>query len=68
MNIPQPEERLFFRKCGVHSKKGRPMSKGNNNRGNKEAKKPKQVKPKASATADSNAGKASIVVAGKKIK
>ncbi len=44
------------------------MSKGNNNRGNKEAKKPKQVKPKASATADSNARKASIVVAGKKIK
>ena len=44
------------------------MSKGNNNRGNKEAKKPKQVKVKASATADSNAGKSPVIVAGKKIK
>jgi hypothetical protein len=44
------------------------MSKGNNRRGNKEAKKPKQVKPKALATSNSNAGKSSIVVAGKKIK
>lgn len=44
------------------------MSKGNNRRGNKEAKKQKQVKPKVSATADSRAGKAPIVVAGKKIK
>jgi len=44
------------------------MAKGNNKRGNKEAKKPKQVKPKISATADSNAGKAPLVVAGKKIR
>ncbi len=44
------------------------MSKGNNKRGNKEAKKPKKEKPKVSATANSNAGKAPIVVAGKKIK
>ncbi len=44
------------------------MSKGNNKRGNKEAKKPKKEKPKVSATANSNAGKAPVVVAGKKIK
>lgn len=44
------------------------MSKGNNKRGTKEAKKPKQVKPKVSATADSNAGKSGIIVAGKKVK
>jgi len=33
------------------------MSKGNNKRGNKEAKKPKQEKPKVSATANSGAPK-----------
>jgi len=44
------------------------MSKGNNKRGNREAKKPKQVKPKASASSDSNAGKARIIVGGKKVK
>lgn len=44
------------------------MSKGNHQRGNKEAKKPKQVKPKILATSNSNAGKSPIVVAGKKIK
>lgn len=44
------------------------MAKGNNKRGNKEAKKPKQMKPKASATADSKGGQSSIVVAGKKVK
>ncbi len=44
------------------------MSKGNNRRGNKEVKKPKQEKPKSSATADSRAGQSSIVMAGKKIK
>ena len=43
------------------------MSKGNNRRGNKEAKKPKKVKPKVLATANSNAGKSPIVVAGKKL-
>ena len=35
-------------------------------RGNREAKKPKQVKPKVSATAESNAGKP-LNVGGKKI-
>ena len=44
------------------------MSKGNNKRGNKEAKKPKKDKVKVSATADSNAGKPAMVVAGKKVK
>ena len=44
------------------------MSKGNNKRGNREAKKPKQEKPKVSATSDSNANKSLIVVAGKKVK
>lgn len=44
------------------------MSKGNNKRGNREAKKPKQEKPKKSAAADSNAGKATLQVGGKKIK
>ncbi len=36
------------------------MAKGNNQRGNKEAKKPKKVKEKISATADSNARKTTI--------
>lgn len=44
------------------------MGKGNNSKGNKEAKKPKKEKVKVSATSDSNAGKPSLVVAGKKIK
>ena len=44
------------------------MSKGNNKRGNKEAKKPKQVKPKVSGTADSNAGKPLNIGSGKKVK
>jgi len=43
------------------------MAKGASKRG-REAKKPKQEKPKVSATADSNAGKAPLVVAGKKIR
>lgn len=38
------------------------------NRGNREAKKPKKEKPKVLATANSNAGKATPVIAGKKIK
>ncbi len=33
------------------------MGKGNNNRGNKEVKKPKQGKPKVLATANSGAAK-----------
>jgi hypothetical protein len=44
------------------------MSKGNNRRGNKEVKKPKQEKPKPSATADSKSGQSTIVMAGKKVK
>lgn len=44
------------------------MSKGNNKRGNKEAKKPKQEKPKVSATANSGEGKPAISIAGKKVK
>lgn len=41
------------------------MGKGNNSRGNKEAKKPKQEKPKVYATANSNAGKP-LISPGKK--
>ncbi|WP_302622779.1 hypothetical protein SuNHUV7_24160 (plasmid) [Pseudoseohaeicola sp. NH-UV-7] len=44
------------------------MSKGNNKRGNKEAKKPKAEKPKVLATANSGASKASPVIAGKSVK
>lgn len=44
------------------------MGKGDNRRGNKEVKKPKQVKPKAHATVDSQAARPPIVVAGKKMK
>ncbi|MFB9230318.1 hypothetical protein ACFFUT_00785 [Pseudohalocynthiibacter aestuariivivens] len=44
------------------------MSKGNSKRGNKETKKPKQVKPKISATANSLAGRPALAIAGKKIK
>jgi hypothetical protein len=45
---------------------GQTMAKGKNS--NKEAKKPKQEKPKVSATANSNAGKPAISIAGKKVK
>jgi hypothetical protein len=49
--------------------KGLKMAKGNNSqRGNKEAKKPKQEKPKVSATATTVAGKPPITIAGKKMK
>ena len=44
------------------------MAKGNNKRGNREAKKPKAEKPKISATANSLAGKPTISIAGKKVK
>ncbi|MFD2741482.1 hypothetical protein ACFSUD_18070 [Sulfitobacter aestuarii] len=37
-------------------------------RGNKEAKKPKQDKPKVSATANSLAGKPALEIGGKKLK
>jgi hypothetical protein len=45
---------------------GQTMAKGKNS--NKEAKKPKLEKPKVSATANSNAGKPAISIAGKKVK
>jgi hypothetical protein len=44
------------------------MSKGNNSRGNKEAKKPKQEKPKPTATANAADGKPALSIAGKKVK
>ncbi|WP_255509589.1 hypothetical protein [Oceaniovalibus sp. ACAM 378] len=44
------------------------MAKGNNMRGNKEAKKPKQEKPKASAAANPLAGKPALSISGKKVK
>ena len=43
------------------------MGKGDSKRGNREAKKPKQEKPKVLATANSNAGK-DLTIGGKKIK
>lgn len=52
----------------VCQSKGKIMSKGNNQRGNKEAKKPKQAKTKAPATANAGASKPGIVVAGKQVK
>ncbi|MFT6074630.1 MAG: hypothetical protein ACJAZ1_001548 [Yoonia sp.] len=42
------------------------MAKGKNT--NKESKKPKQEKPKVSATANSLAGKPAVSIAGKKMK
>jgi hypothetical protein len=42
------------------------MAKGKNS--NNEIKKPKQEKPKVSATANSNAGKPAFSIAGKKVK
>ena len=45
------------------------MAKGNNRkRGNKEAKKPKQEKPKVSATANYLDGKPALAIGRKKIK
>ncbi|WP_286174207.1 hypothetical protein [Rhodobacter sp. NTK016B] len=43
------------------------MGKGDSKRGNREAKKPKQEKPKVLATANSNAGK-DLTIGGKKVK
>ncbi len=43
------------------------MSKGNRPHGNREAKKPKQVKPKVLATSNSRIGKDTPTVGGKKI-
>lgn len=42
------------------------MSKGNNKRGNKETKKPKQEKPKASASPVTGEAKSSLNLAVKK--
>jgi hypothetical protein len=42
------------------------MGKGNNNRGNKESKKPKKEKAKVSATANSLAAKPMLATAKKK--
>ncbi|MGY9056588.1 MAG: hypothetical protein ACKVGZ_13465 [Alphaproteobacteria bacterium] len=42
------------------------MTKGNDKRGNKEAKKPKKEKPRVLATSNSNAGKPPISLGEKK--
>ena len=55
-------------RSSVFAMKGNLMAKGNNKRGNKEHKKPKQEKPKVLATSDSSAGKSTVVMAGKKVK
>jgi hypothetical protein len=47
---------------------GHTMGKGNNNRGNKESKKPKKEKIKVSATANSLAAKPMLATAKKKLK
>ena len=44
------------------------MSKGNKQQGNKEAKKPKQEKPKVLATANAGAAKPTVNVGAKKAK
>ena len=44
------------------------MAKGNNKRGNKETKKPKQEKVKVAATANFGAGKSLTAAVGKKTK
>lgn len=44
------------------------MSKGDKQRGNREAKKPKKEKPKESAPVTAAGGRTPIVVAGKKLK
>jgi hypothetical protein len=54
-----PPVRLLFQK-------GKPMGKGNNKRGNKEAKKPKKEKVKISATSNSNLSKSSLLGTDKK--
>ncbi|WP_340107746.1 hypothetical protein [Pikeienuella sp. HZG-20] len=47
---------------------GKTMGKGNNKRGNKEAKKPKAEKPKVSATANTLAGKSVSSLGAKKMR
>ncbi|MDE2647353.1 MAG: hypothetical protein OSB31_02810 [Paracoccaceae bacterium] len=44
------------------------MGKGNNNRSNKETKKPKKEKTKVSATANSMSGKPAVTISNKKTK
>jgi hypothetical protein len=46
--------------------KGLDMGKGDNQRGNKEAKKPKKEKPKVLATANANVGKDAVNISNKK--
>jgi hypothetical protein len=46
--------------------KGQTMAKGKNSK--KETKKPKQEKPKVSATANSQTGKPALAIGGKKMK
>ncbi len=62
-NRSQAHAILVMDRCTL---KGRTMSK--NKKGNKEAKKPKQEKPKVSATANSLAGKPAVAIGGKKVK
>lgn len=50
------------------SNRGRYMSKGNKKHGNREAKKPKQEKPKIPATANSGVTKSQPVIGGKKVR
>jgi hypothetical protein len=64
--LPQPDLAILaLDRCTLE---GQTMSKGNNKRGNKEVKKPKQEKPKVSATANSLAGKPALAIGGKKVK
>ena len=56
----------LFPPVRLHFQKGKPMSKGNNKRGNKEAKKPKKEKIKISATSNSNLAKSSLLGTDKK--
>ncbi len=43
------------------------MGKGNNNRSNKEIKKPKKEKLKVSVTANSGVGKPNVIISQKKV-
>ncbi|MDA1238056.1 MAG: hypothetical protein O3A15_03805 [Proteobacteria bacterium] len=63
-----PKNGLYQDFLGHCKLEGSLMGKGNNIRGNKEKKKPKQAKTKVSATADSNSGRPPMKVGGKNIK
>jgi len=63
---PQPDLAISaLDRCNLE---GQTISKGNNKRGNMDAKGPKQEKPKVSATANSLAGKPALAIGGKKVK